>query len=73
MTNWAPDYKYHRQRHEKVARLSPWSLGIDVAGAQDGFSWCRYLSLFRLAAKLSHVGGDVDGLAYRLQRPMNYS
>jgi hypothetical protein len=39
--------------------------GLD-AHTRDG-SWCgRRLTLLRLAAKLSHVGADVDGLAYRL-------
>jgi hypothetical protein len=37
-----------------------------VAGARDDFWGCHHLALLRLAAKLSHVGGDVDGLAYRL-------
>jgi hypothetical protein len=30
------------------------------------------LLLLRLAAKLSYVGGDVDGVDSRLQWPMNY-
>jgi hypothetical protein len=37
-----------------------------MAGAQDGLSWCHHLSLLLLATKLSHVGYNVDGLAYRL-------
>jgi hypothetical protein len=36
-----------------------------VAGARDDFWGCHHLALLRLAAKV-HVGGDVDGLAYRL-------
>jgi hypothetical protein len=40
-----------------------------VAGTRDG-SWDGYcLALVRLAAKLSHVGANVDGLACRLYRP----
>jgi hypothetical protein len=30
------------------------------------------LALVRLAAKLSLMGADVDGLAYRLHQPMHY-
>jgi hypothetical protein len=46
--------------------------GIDMARAWDGFLGCHRLALLSLAAKFSHVGGDVDGLAYRLHWPMNY-
>jgi hypothetical protein len=30
------------------------------------------LALLRLATKLSHMGADVDGVAYRLHWLMNY-
>jgi hypothetical protein len=43
-----------------------------VAGARDN-SWSGHcLALLCLAAKLFHVGADVDGLDYRLYRPMDY-
>jgi hypothetical protein len=44
-----------------------------VAGALDDFLWCHHLTLFYLAVKLSHVEGDVDGLACCLHWPTNYS
>jgi hypothetical protein len=48
--------------------LSSWLLHVDVAGAQDS-SWGGHcLTLLHLAAKLSLVGADVDGLACRLHR-----
>jgi hypothetical protein len=46
-------------------------MGIDVAGARDS-SWSgHHRALLRLAAKLSHVGAIVDGLAFRLHWSMN--
>jgi hypothetical protein len=43
-----------------------------MADARDG-SWNGHrLALPCLAAKFSHVGADVDGLAYRLYRPTDY-
>jgi hypothetical protein len=44
--------------------------GIEVDGAQDS-SWrrCCFARLY-LAAKPSHVGIDVDRLAYSMHRPM---
>jgi hypothetical protein len=56
-------------RLDRYARLSPWLPDIDVAAARDD-SWSgHHLSLLRLAIKLSHVGAEVDGLAYRPHRP----
>jgi hypothetical protein len=49
-----------------VARLSSWLSGVDMAGAWDDFWGCHHLALLHLAAKLSHVGADVDGLDCRL-------
>jgi hypothetical protein len=40
-----------------------------MVGAWDGFSGCCQLALLHLVAKPSHVGVDMDGLAYRLHRP----
>jgi hypothetical protein len=36
--------------------MSSWLSGIDVSGAQDGFSCCVTLSLLYLVAKLFHMG-----------------
>jgi hypothetical protein len=48
--------KYRLQDPEMDARLSSWLPGIDVAGAQDDFSWFYRLALLSLSAMLSHVG-----------------
>jgi hypothetical protein len=69
MTTGASCYKYRLQSPEKAARPSSWFPGIDVAGAHDGFLGCHHLALLRLVGKLSHVGGDVEGLACRRHRP----
>jgi hypothetical protein len=54
-----------------AARLSSWLLGVNVAGAWDGF-WCGHrLALLRLVAKPSNVGAHVDVLACRLCYPMD--
>jgi hypothetical protein len=71
MIGGAPGQKYRLWSPEKAARLSSWLPGTDVPGTRDGFSWCCHLFLFRLAVK--PCGGDVDGLAYRLHQPTNYS
>jgi hypothetical protein len=42
-----------------------------VARVQDDSLHGHRLVLLRLAAKLSHVGADVDGLACCLHRPMD--
>jgi hypothetical protein len=55
-----------------VARLSSWLSGVDVAGARDNFWGCHHIALLHLAAKLFHVGADVDGLTYRLHRPTDW-
>jgi hypothetical protein len=48
-----------------ATQLSSRLPGFDVASAQD-VSWGgHYLTLLSLDAKLSHMGADVDGLAYR--------
>jgi hypothetical protein len=44
-----------------------------VAGAREGSSWCCHLDLFCLAAKLSHVEGDVEGIVYHLHQAINCS
>jgi hypothetical protein len=49
--------------------LSSWLLGIDKAGARDGFLCGHCLTLLCLIAKPSHVGADVDELARRLYYP----
>jgi hypothetical protein len=43
-----------------------------VEGAWDG-SWSCHLAILYLAAKPSHMGANVDGLACSLHRPMVYS
>jgi hypothetical protein len=40
-----------------------------MAGAQDGSWACLHFALLYLDAKPSHVGANVDGLAYCLHRP----
>jgi hypothetical protein len=42
-----------------------------MVGAQDSSSGGHCLAAPCLAAKSSHIGADMDGLAYRLQRPTN--
>jgi hypothetical protein len=49
---------------------SSWLPGADVACGRDGSMDCLCLAVLYLDAKLSHVGVDVDGLAYHLHRPM---
>jgi hypothetical protein len=44
-----------------------------MAGAQDVFPWCRRFDLLYLAAKLSLMDGDVEGLWCQQHRPTNYS
>jgi hypothetical protein len=55
-----------------VARLSSWLSGVDEAGARDNFWGCHHIALLHLAAKLFHVGADVDGLTHRLHRPTDW-
>jgi hypothetical protein len=55
-----------------VTRPSSWLSGDDVAGAWDDFWSCYCLALLRLVANQSHMGANVDELAYRPYRPMNY-
>jgi hypothetical protein len=60
------------QSLDKDVRLSSWLTGIDVAGVRDD-SWGHlHFALFYLVAKPSHVGTNVDGLAYLLHHPMVY-
>jgi hypothetical protein len=60
------------QSLDKDARLSSRLSGVDVAGVRDG-SWGRiYFTELYLAAKPSHVGVDVDGLAYLLHHSTVY-
>jgi hypothetical protein len=48
---------------------SSWFPGAEVAGVQDG-SWSRHcFAWLYLAAKPSHMGADVDGLACLLHCP----
>jgi hypothetical protein len=57
---------------DKDVRLSSGLPGIDVVGARDG-TWSRLcFAWFYLAVKSSHMGADVDGLAFLLHRPMAY-
>jgi hypothetical protein len=44
---------------------------INVVGTRGGLRCGHHLGLLRMAAKLSHVGADVDGLACCLHQPMN--
>jgi hypothetical protein len=44
-----------------------------VANAWDGYWGYHRHALLHLVAKLSHVGVDVDELACRLHRSMNYT
>jgi hypothetical protein len=51
----------------------PGILGAEEEDVQDG-SWRRcFVAWVYLAAKPSHVGVDLDGLAYLLHHPMVYS
>jgi hypothetical protein len=57
---------------DKDARLSSRIPGANVAGARGG-SWSgHHISSACLAAKLFHVGADVDGSAYHLDQPTVY-
>jgi hypothetical protein len=71
MTSGALGWKYQLWSSLQAARLSSWLPGVNVAGALDGFWGCHRLALLCLVAKPSHVGVDVDGLAYRLYRLTN--
>jgi hypothetical protein len=71
MMGGALGWKYWLWSSLQAAQLSSWLLGVDVAGAQDGFWSCHHLALLRLVAKPSHMGADVDGLAYHLHSPTN--
>jgi hypothetical protein len=42
---------------------------VDMAGARDGSWGCLHFALHYLAAKPSHEGADVDGIAYHLHYP----
>jgi hypothetical protein len=57
----------------RAIRLSSWLLGVDVANAWDRYWGYHRHALLHLVAKLSHVGVDVDELACRLHRSMNYT
>jgi hypothetical protein len=57
---------------DKDARLSSWLPGVDVAGAWNGTRGRFCFIWLYLFAKPSHVGVDVDKLAYLLHRPMVY-
>jgi hypothetical protein len=54
-----------------TALLSSLLSGLDVAGSRDDFPWCRHLDLLCLVAKPPHVGVDVEGLHYRMHRPID--
>jgi hypothetical protein len=54
---------------DKDVRLSSGLPGIDVVGARDGSWSCLCFTCLYLAAKPSHVGVDLDGLACFLHRP----
>jgi hypothetical protein len=71
MMSGAPGWKYGLWSSQKTARLSSRLSGVNVAGARDDLWGCHCLAFLRLAAMLSHMGADVDGLAYRLHQPTN--
>jgi hypothetical protein len=48
----------------------PSVLDTEVDDAQDGSLGCCFTAWLYLAAKPSHAGDDVDGLAYPLHHPM---
>jgi hypothetical protein len=54
------------QSLERIARLFFGLPGVDMATVQDSFWGCHHLALLCLAAKLSHVGVDVDGVCCQL-------
>jgi hypothetical protein len=64
---WYLRLKYHLLRSGGDYPLSSLHPGPDVAGAWDGFPWCRYLDLPCLIAKLPLVGGDAEGLHCNLR------
>jgi hypothetical protein len=55
---------------DKDARLSSRLPGVDVVGARDSSWSCLHFIWLYLAAKPSHLGSDMDGLACSLHRPM---
>jgi hypothetical protein len=57
------------QSLDKDARLSSQFLGVNVASARDGPWGCLQFTLLYFAAKPTHVGANVDGLACLLHRP----
>jgi hypothetical protein len=66
---WTPGWKYQLVVSCPAIFSAP---GRRRASAWDS-SWGGHcLALLRLAAKLFHVGADVDGLACHLHQPTNY-
>jgi hypothetical protein len=55
----------------QTTRLSSGHPGTDFASARNDFWDCLHLALHRLVTRPSHVGVDVEWLAYRLRCPMN--
>jgi hypothetical protein len=47
--------------------------GVEVDDNRDGSSRCCFMAWLFLGAKPSHMGVNVDGLAYPLHRPMTSS
>jgi hypothetical protein len=71
MMSGAPDWKDGLWSSLQTARLSSRHPGTDLASARNDFWGCRRLALHRFVTKSSHVGADVEWLAYRLRCPMN--
>jgi hypothetical protein len=46
--------------------------GVDMMGTQGSLRYGYHISLSCLVAKIPHIRADVDELACRLHRPMNY-
>jgi hypothetical protein len=68
-----PQAKISSSRSEG-GRLAIVFVPVSSCGWSPGhFLWCHHLDLLSLVATFPLVGGDVEGLRFRLHRPINCS
>jgi hypothetical protein len=70
MASGTIDWKCGSTSLDKDARPSSRLPGVNVACARDSSWGCLHFGWHYLAANPSHVGANVDALAYSLQCPM---
>jgi hypothetical protein len=61
---------FSSQGLDKDAQLSSRLSGVEVVGVRDGSLGRLHFALLYLVAKTSHVGANIDELAYLLHYPM---